>query len=61
MATVPQDDLDSLDRGVRDNGLTAAQAMARVEALELRLAAYQRSLRLALEYAGIQIPPLHLV
>lgn len=61
MATVSQDDLDSLDRGIRDNGLTAAQAMARVEALELRLAAYQRSLRLALEYAGIQISPLHLV
>ena len=45
-------DLDALDRGVIEAGLTAAQALARVEALEARVAALSAGLCAAFQAAG---------
>jgi hypothetical protein len=46
-----QDDLDALDRGVVEAGRLAAEALARVEKLERRVAARAEGLRLATEFA----------
>lgn len=47
--------LDALDRGVIDAGLTAAQALARVEQLEARVAALEKQTPQArqLEYEAV--------
>lgn len=49
-------DLDALDRGVREAGLLAAEAMARAEVAELHAAQLERILRVAFEAANVRWP-----
>lgn len=57
MATVPQDDIEALDRGLVENGLTLAQAMARIEALELQFGALRDGLVGIFAATGRPVPP----
>jgi hypothetical protein len=49
-------DLDALDRGVIEAGLTAAEALARVASLEARVDTLSRALLAALAAAGLGEP-----
>ena len=60
MSTLPQPapaDLEALDRGVTENGLLAARAMARADALEARMAALEEALRRVAAATGIPLLP----
>jgi hypothetical protein len=49
-------DVDSLDRGLVDVGLTAAEAMQRIEQLEAKLAALFSYMRAEAQQAGLSGP-----
>jgi hypothetical protein len=49
--------MEALDRGVRDDGLTAARAMARADALEVRMSALEEALRRVSAVTGIPLLP----
>jgi hypothetical protein len=61
MSTLPESvpaDLEALDRGVTENGLLAARAMARADALKARMDAWEEGLRRLEAATGVPLLPL---
>jgi hypothetical protein len=57
-AGAPLDEgLDAIDRGLVEAGVMAAEALARIQQLERRLAAYRRGQQLVAEFAAERTRP----